>query len=159
MLGAGASAPGQRPCAPGQRPCAPGPRPCTFSSSAVWVDDELWVAGGDDEDGQCVASVEVLNVVTGVWSEGPRLHQARYRHASVAHEGKLYVIGGHAGLRRLESVEVLDLNGARDAWSVAEFDAAALERGAASAQSSLAAALVRGVRVDPGEVHVARFDG
>ena len=60
MLGAGASAPGQRPCAPGPRPCAPGPRPCTCSSSAVLVDGEVAAA---DPKLECASATRARRMV------------------------------------------------------------------------------------------------
>jgi hypothetical protein len=91
-----------------------------YGHSAVAVKGgRLVVAGGDDDNGQCVALVEVLDIAAGRWDSAPPLLTARYRHSCAEHDGKLYVAGGNAGLQGLDSVEVLNLS-APEEWVEAE---------------------------------------
>ena len=58
--------------------------------------------------------MEILDVATGTWTNGPPMTKKRYYYAAVAIEGKIYVMGGyHNG--RLSSMEILDM--ATSTWT------------------------------------------
>lgn len=77
-----------------------------YAASAV-LHGEFWMMGGGSGR---TKSVEVLDGVGGSWREGPEMGMARYGACAVAHEGRLFVVGGsnHFARKRLTSLEWLD---------------------------------------------------
>ena len=75
----------------------------------------VYVAGGqtNDSGGVYTDSLEVLDVFTGTWSDGPALPTSRaWCAGTVAQDGNFYVLGGHreSGSRRgyVKAVEAFD---------------------------------------------------
>jgi hypothetical protein len=65
---------------------------------AAVIGDRLYVAGGATEYGPDLpapmASLEVYDLNTGEWSEGPDMPTPRHHFGLVALDGKLYAVGG-----------------------------------------------------------------
>ena len=62
--------------------------------ACVEVDGSVFALGGENRFDGSLASVEKLNLSTGVWSEGPELpYHVEYVQAVNIH-GDLYVVGG-----------------------------------------------------------------
>jgi hypothetical protein len=77
------------------------------------------VAGGEDSNGTCLASAEIYNPATGVWSAAGSLVTARQGHtATLLQSGRVIVAGGVApGDVTLGSAELY--NPATSTWSAA----------------------------------------
>ena len=58
------------------------------------VDGTLYAVGGADEYGHSLASVEKMNLSTGVWSDGPVLPYSADSVQAVTIQGNLYIVGG-----------------------------------------------------------------
>ena len=54
--------------------------------TCVHMDQEIWAIGGDTD------TVEILNLVTKKWRDGPRLPTSVYRGQAVVYEDQLFVI-------------------------------------------------------------------
>lgn len=77
---------------------------------AVVSDGKIVAIGGrNPEDGE-LNSVEVYDIGTNTWSEGPALNTARAGHGITVHQGRIVVMGGEVfrgGTRTLADTEVL----------------------------------------------------
>lgn len=82
-----------------------------YLSSAV-LDNHLYAIGGSgDRAGCALNTMEVFDAHTGEWSAWytmPPMHTKRTLHASVGHDGRVFVCGGFDGLRDLRTVECYD---------------------------------------------------
>ena len=69
------------------------------------------VLGGDKQGQGFTNSVLLMNLAekTKQWREGPPLNSNRAYHAAVICNGGVYVIGGHNGSSRLDSIERIDV--------------------------------------------------
>ncbi len=74
---------------------APIPHP-RVSSTAVVVDDLIYVMGGMDRDGGLPTSVDVYDPATDEWSEGPSLEGGRSAQCGASVGGTAYLVGGVA---------------------------------------------------------------
>lgn len=84
------------------------PRP--RQSAAVAVDgDRLIIAGGALDTGRRTGEVDIYDLATGHWTNGPALPTAREGTATVIGR-RLYVIGGYDGRKALDRVDSLDLD-------------------------------------------------
>jgi len=72
------------------------------------------VTGGRNQD-KSVNSVYVYDPQADAWAQLASMGTARYRHASAALGGKLYVFGGWGGDGCLSTAEVYDP--ASDSWA------------------------------------------
>lgn len=94
-------------------------------ASTQILDGELILTGGTSANapGSAVLiSTLDNNGLPGAWREGPPLPDPRSHHASVVHEGRIYLLGGfNENNRPLESVlvSVHDAAGALTGWEVA----------------------------------------
>ncbi|XP_077290636.1 kelch-like protein 36 [Arctopsyche grandis] len=77
-------------------------------SSAVVIDDLIYICGGFNPNDGYLNSVERYNPVDGTWSFMAPMLTTRYNHASTTYDGKMYVIGGLKGEEYLNSVEIYD---------------------------------------------------
>lgn len=57
-------------------------------------DGRVWVAGGYDESGNALATVQVYDPTTDAWTPGPALPAALHHASLVAAAGRLYLLGG-----------------------------------------------------------------
>ena len=74
-----------------------GARVALTEVAAAPLRDRIWVAGGLASDGGAVDLVQVYDVATDRWSEGPRL-PAPIHHAALVSDGReLYLLGGYEG--------------------------------------------------------------
>jgi hypothetical protein len=55
----------------------------------------VWIGGYDDVE--ALARVGVLDLASGSWSEAPPLPEGRAYASAVAHEGRIFVVGGTDG--------------------------------------------------------------
>ncbi len=76
--------------------------------AAVCIEGNVYVVGGDDDDGSVLRSAEVYDASVGQWRALPEMSVARSACAVVGIEGKLYVVGGSDGTVPLASVECYD---------------------------------------------------
>lgn len=68
-------------------------------SAAVTLNDDIFIFGG--YDGQNVLrSCEVYNVKLNRWQHIAPMRYSRMKHSAVAHDGKIYVIGGVSNIRK-----------------------------------------------------------
>lgn len=76
--------------------------------SIVGLDGQIYAIGGENGS-EVLATVEVYNFATGLWSAGPSMSTARVNlAATMAPDGLIYAIGGAtAVLGPTDSVEVL----------------------------------------------------
>jgi len=72
---------------------APIPHP-RVSSTAVVVDDLIYVMGGMDRDGGFPTSVDVYDPGTDKWGEGPSLQRGRSGQCGASVGGTAYLVGG-----------------------------------------------------------------
>jgi hypothetical protein len=98
---AGTGTPSPTPVGPALRSdewteLAPAPVPLTEVAAAA-LDGRIWVAGGLDEQGRAVSTVQVYDPATDSWSRGPELPDAVHHAALVAAEGSLFLLGGYVG--------------------------------------------------------------
>lgn len=76
----------------------------------------------EDEDLHSVTDVECFDRDDGTWTKLPPLPRGRSSHDAVAHQGKIYVVGGWQLRGKGEesvwhdTIEVLDLESERPAW-------------------------------------------
>jgi len=80
-------------------------------NSGVVFQDKIVVIGGRYRDQGELNSVEVYDVKTNSWSDGPALNTARAGHGTAVHEGKIIVMGGEVftgGTRTLADSELLE---------------------------------------------------
>jgi hypothetical protein len=93
----------------------------------------VWIGGYDDVE--ALARVGVLDLASGSWSEAPPLPEGRAYASAVAHEGRIFVVGGTDGRNTapLDRVYVSehDSTGAITGWRVAGALAGARWGGAA----------------------------
>jgi hypothetical protein len=72
--------------------------------------DELYLIGGresDEHQARITNRVQILNLVTGKWSEGPTMPTPRQTLVTVA-AGMIVAAGGYNGTAKVANVEVLD---------------------------------------------------
>jgi len=91
-----------------------------YAASAVVDGDEFWVFGGGGHGGS--NTVEVLDLESGCWRQGPAMRMARWGAGAVWHDGRIFVAGGstHFGRRQLTTLEVLDPREAGE-WQLHSF--------------------------------------
>eukprot|EP01025_Chloroclados_australasicus_P055870 TRINITY_DN6861_c0_g1_i5.p1 TRINITY_DN6861_c0_g1~~TRINITY_DN6861_c0_g1_i5.p1 ORF type:complete len:457 (-),score=56.08 TRINITY_DN6861_c0_g1_i5:423-1793(-) len=78
--------------------------------------NKLVVAGGRDLSGTlCNAQVHALNLENGEWSQGADMLSAKYGHAMVVLNDKIYTIGGDYEAVTLNTVEMWDME--RNVWT------------------------------------------
>ncbi|MEB3300147.1 MAG: kelch repeat-containing protein [Candidatus Sericytochromatia bacterium] len=80
---------------------------------ALVVDDKFWVIGGRGENGQPTRRCDILDLISGKWTQGPSLRQAR-SHAAVLADGGggIWVTGGlDSKMLPTDSVEFLERAG------------------------------------------------
>ena len=79
----------------------------------------LFVIGGVDGSPDPSASTWYLDLLSGDFSEGPRLNEGRYAHCTAVIGGCIYVIGGHYGEEEDEpdSIEKLNVAENEQAWT------------------------------------------
>ncbi|MEZ5338684.1 MAG: kelch repeat-containing protein [bacterium] len=65
-----------------------------YDGAAVYLNGFIYVMGGRGASGQSTATMEILNLSSGLWVEGPPLKEARSGHVAHVIGGKIYVIGG-----------------------------------------------------------------
>ena len=65
-----------------------------YDGAAVYLNGFIYVIGGRGASGQSTATMEILNLATGLWVAGPPLKDARSGHVAHVVGGKIYVIGG-----------------------------------------------------------------
>ena len=81
--------------------------------AAAFLDGKIYITGGQPPQGENLRSVEVFDISTDTWSNGPDMGSARYYHSAASMGGKIYVIGGVPfveGVWQGDSVEVLNPN-------------------------------------------------
>ena len=83
---------------------------------AAELNGKLFVLGGLREDGG--ASDRVFVLEASGWREGPPLRQPRGAGAAVSVDDEIIVVGGVAGGRHVEPVEIFDGNAWRDGASI-----------------------------------------
>ncbi|MCP2670040.1 hypothetical protein NHF40_03765 [Maricaulaceae bacterium EIL42A08] len=64
-------------------------------AAAVVVDQEIWLIGGVRARASSDA-VDIYDVSTGVWREGPSLPEPRAGHAAAVLDGRIHVFGGRS---------------------------------------------------------------
>jgi N-acetylneuraminic acid mutarotase len=62
-------------------------------AAAVVVDGAIWLIGGVRE-GASTAEIDIFDVESGDWSEGPALPEPRAGHAAAVLNGQIHVFGG-----------------------------------------------------------------
>jgi len=77
--------------------------------------DKIYAVGGEQSTSGCTNTVECYNTKTSTWEFVAPLKTPRRGAFAVAFQGKIYVFGGCAGAKVLDSVEIY--NPAKDAWS------------------------------------------
>ena len=80
-------------------------------NSAVVFEDKIVVIGGRYRDQGELKSVEIYDVTTNSWHDGPALTTARAGHGTAVHKGKIFVMGGEVftgGTKTLADSEVLE---------------------------------------------------
>jgi N-acetylneuraminic acid mutarotase len=86
---------------------------------AVTYHGKIYVMGGNDVDGEDLASVEVYNPVTNSWSSVSPMPTARHHPAAAVIDSLIYVVGGRTGYwgQQLTLVDVLEAySPASDTW-------------------------------------------
>ena len=68
-----------------------GPR---YSACSVIIDNEMWVMGGRDDDGNALATVEVYSPKTNSWRSCTPMSQRRHGAVAGVVGGRLVVAGG-----------------------------------------------------------------
>jgi len=69
--------------------------PRAYHTAQLLTDGRVMVAGGLDDQGKALASVEFYDVAKDTWSDGPSLRIARSRHTMTAlPDGSVLVVGG-----------------------------------------------------------------
>lgn len=84
--------------------------------AAVYLDGTIYVVGGievardvaESEATVCGASVDLLDLESMTWREGPPMPTGRHGHTISALDGKLYVVGGYGPGGQTPAVEVFD---------------------------------------------------
>jgi N-acetylneuraminic acid mutarotase len=73
-------------------------------------DGLIYAIGGRDANTIPLTVVEALDPVSGTWTTAPSLSTARYWFAAtVAHDGRIFAIGGVGNLGFLDDVEALTI--------------------------------------------------
>jgi len=83
-------------------------------AAAVAVDGAIYVMGGV-ADGQALSRVDVFDIETETWSEGPALPAARFGAAASVLDGVIHLSGGRAGTEETLA-EHLTLDPALGVW-------------------------------------------
>lgn len=89
------------------------------------IDTDLYVLGGESRSGQGVATVDIFDLKSNQWREGPPMPVAVANAGVTGLGGKIYVAGGSATVEMTEQIadEIQDelwvFDPASDAWSVA----------------------------------------
>jgi hypothetical protein len=79
--------------------------------------DIVVIAGLDPKTKKCISSVERFNLFKQIWTQLPGLKIARASSAAVVFKNQIFVCGGVGdSVGRLDSIEVLDLNGNPPEW-------------------------------------------
>ena len=65
-----------------------------YDGAAVFLSGKIYAIGGRGASGQSTATVEVLDLASGLWSAAPPLNNSRSGHVAHVIDGKIYVIGG-----------------------------------------------------------------
>ena len=86
------------------RPIPPMSGPRCYACSVI-IDNEMWVMGGADEDGNELATVEVYSPKTNSWRSCTPMSQRREDAVAGVVGGRLVVAGGYCDGRDLTSVE------------------------------------------------------
>ena len=100
-----------------------------YRFGAVCLNNKVYAAGGyptaaAGDAGQCLATVDVYDTASDVWSAGPALSTARGDLALAAHGSKLYAMGGYGYEYPYpdpanEANEVLDVGTSGGGWTAA----------------------------------------
>ncbi len=76
--------------------------------TAQEIGGKIYVAGGMNDNGDSLATLEVFDVASQTWTSGPNLSVARDNPGSAAVNGKLYIFGGRTRLNNVETAPVLN---------------------------------------------------
>lgn len=106
-------------------------------ASALINGKRILCVAGEDINGVDLNTVESLDLMTGEWGQEQPLNTARSRHGVTELDGKLYVVGGHNGTSRIQSVEWFDLVTGRWSASPVSLLEARCEHGTASWRGNL----------------------
>src|SRR5581483_5673055 len=90
---------------------APMATPRSDHTATLLPNAKVWIAGGRDATGgAALASTELYDPISGSWSAGPRLREARYQHTATAlPDGRVLITGGFDGLARVDpAAEIYD---------------------------------------------------
>jgi N-acetylneuraminic acid mutarotase len=79
-------------------------------ATAQVIEDDLYVVGGMDTNGDSTAGVEIFNAATNTWHSGPPMSTPRDNLGSAVVNNKLYVFGGR--IRRDDTEVMGTLNSA-----------------------------------------------
>lgn len=74
-----------------------GPR-ARRAATALAIDDNIYLIAGGTASAP-TGRLDIFNLKTGLWSQGPELPIARSGHASAIFDGKIHVMGGRGGGR------------------------------------------------------------
>ncbi|CAK8687034.1 unnamed protein product [Clavelina lepadiformis] len=69
----------------------------------------VYVCGGWDDMKICLSSMEFYNYITDQWTKAGSMKVCREGHSVVSTHGKLYILGGYDGTKRLTSLECHDI--------------------------------------------------
>lgn len=77
---------------------------------AALIDGKIYVVGGLDGYGRTLRSMEIYDIETDTWSNGPSMPEARHHPAVTTDGEKLYVVGGLMGInfRPVDTAYVFD---------------------------------------------------
>ncbi len=76
--------------------------------AAVCIEGNVYVVGGQNNNGDSLKSAEMYDPSAGQWRALPKMRVARYKCAAVCIEGNVYVVGGFDGRSNLKSAEMYD---------------------------------------------------
>jgi Kelch motif protein len=88
------------------------PEARTRAAAAQFGNEEVWVVGGEDGNLNAKASVDILDLPTQIWRQGPPLSEAREELGLARGIGGLYAIGGRSPTFPMASVELFDRDSA-----------------------------------------------
>jgi DNA-binding CsgD family transcriptional regulator/N-acetylneuraminic acid mutarotase len=103
------------------------------SASAGLLGEEIFVPGGETQDGQPTAVLEIFDIRADAWRSGAQLPEPLSRYALAAFEGNLYLFGGWNG--KSVSQKVYAYDPAEDTWRVQTSLPVPVENSAAAAVS------------------------
>ena len=75
---------------------------------AVTLGRQIYVPGGEDDQGTVLSVFEVYDPVTRQWEQLPPLPEPRSRYALVSFDGRIYVLGGWNGSKVCADVFIYD---------------------------------------------------